>query len=220
MLNVEQTIISQYANSATLVQLVQGMDAWIDPRADLDNFYNAIWNIDTAQGNGLDIWGRIVGVSRNIPNASADPSNLGFTPGPTGLPFGQAPFKFGWVGVANALALADDAYRTLILVKALSNISVCSAPALNQMLQNLFAGRGRCYVIDMGLMRMDYVFEFALAPDELSIITNSGAFPRPAAVRMNVINTQPATTFGFKDSGLQPFGSGNFFTPIQVPYAA
>ena len=66
MLNVEQTIISEYGNSPTLCQLVHNIDLYLDPRADIDNFYNWVWNIDTAQGFGLDIWGRIIGVSREV----------------------------------------------------------------------------------------------------------------------------------------------------------
>lgn len=50
MVNVEQTIISQYANSATIVQLIQNMNGYVDPQADFDNFYNYVWNVDTAQG--------------------------------------------------------------------------------------------------------------------------------------------------------------------------
>lgn len=66
MIDVESTIISQYANSPTITQLIAGMNAYIDPRADIDNFYNYVWNVETAQKFGLDIWGRIVGINRQI----------------------------------------------------------------------------------------------------------------------------------------------------------
>ena len=36
MIDVERTIVSQYANSATIVQLVQNMNTYLDPRADFD----------------------------------------------------------------------------------------------------------------------------------------------------------------------------------------
>ena len=66
MNNVEQTIISQYGNSSTIGSLIQGMNQNIDPSADIDNFYNYVFNIDTAENFGLDIWGRIIGVSREV----------------------------------------------------------------------------------------------------------------------------------------------------------
>ena len=62
MENVSQTILSQYANSPTITQLIQNMDGYIDPSADIDSFYDMIWNIDSAVGKGLDIWGKIVGL--------------------------------------------------------------------------------------------------------------------------------------------------------------
>ena len=66
MINVEQTIISQFANSPVIVSLTQGMNDYFDKSTDFDNFYKNIWNIDTAVGFGLDIWGRIVALPRAL----------------------------------------------------------------------------------------------------------------------------------------------------------
>ena len=65
------TIISQFANSPILTTLIGNFFAYIDQTANLDAFYDLIWNIDTAQGVGLDIWGRIVGVNRVLQIAGA-----------------------------------------------------------------------------------------------------------------------------------------------------
>ncbi len=133
--SASDTVISQYANSPTLYQLCLNMGEYIDPRADLDAFYAAVWDIDTAQGFGLDIWGRIVGVSRQL-TITVPPENLGFDEGDDYMPFGQAPFYAG-APATSSYTLTDPAYRTLILVKALGNISSCTARSLNQLLQNL-----------------------------------------------------------------------------------
>jgi hypothetical protein len=210
MINVEQTIISQYKTSPTLVQLVKNMNQYLDPRADYDTFFNFVWNVNTAQGFGLDVWGKIVNVTRqlSIPGAVA---NFGFKEGLNYQPFGQSPLYAGPPG-STTYNLSDNAFRTLILVKALANISAMTSRSLNQLLQNLFAGRGRCYVTDTGQMQMRYVFEFALLPYELSIMTQSGAIPRPAAVLAQVLQVDIPTTFGFKEAGIyQPFGQGVLF---------
>ncbi len=55
---VARTLISQYADSPTLVQLINNMDDYINPDADFDAFYDFVWNVETAQGFGLDIWGQ------------------------------------------------------------------------------------------------------------------------------------------------------------------
>ena len=68
MQNWDQTLLSQYANSPIINALISSFNAAVDPTADLTNFQNYIWNVNSAVGGGLDIWGAIVGVSRNIPN--------------------------------------------------------------------------------------------------------------------------------------------------------
>lgn len=177
MINIEQTVISQYGNSSTIGRLIQNMNDYIDPRTDIDNFYSFIWNVDTAQGFGLDIWGRIVGVERDI-------------------------------FINPVYSLDDTAYRSLILLKALSNISFSNAPSINQLLRNWMAGRGRCYVTDLGEMRMTYVFEFVLEPFEVQIITQGGIFLRPAGVKARAIDTN-FPVFGFREGGTRAYTGFN-----------
>lgn len=64
--DVWTTILSQYANSPILTAIIENLEECIDPTADLNAFYDNIWNIFSAQGYGLDVWGRIVGVERAI----------------------------------------------------------------------------------------------------------------------------------------------------------
>lgn len=211
MIDVERTIISQYANSATIVQLVKNMNEYVDPRADFDAFFDYVWNVESAQGFGLNIWGRIVGISREllIPDA---PNFFGFNEA-TGSAhsFNESPFYDGTAPVTQTYLLADDAYRQLILVKALANISATNAPSINQLLQNMFAGRGRCYVNDLGGMALRYTFEFDLTPYEFAIMTQSGALPRPAGVNASLFQSA-LPLFGFSEAGVSaaPFGQGVF----------
>ena len=211
MIDVERTIISQYGNSPTLTQLVQNMNTYLDPRADFDTFFDFVWNVDTAQGFGLDIWGRIVNIRRElaIPNA---PVYFGFNDAlPGSYPFNEAPFYDGTPPATQTYLLADDAYRKLILTKALANIAAANAPSINQLLQNMFADRGRCYCNDLGGMQLRYTFEFDLTPVEYAIVTQSGVLPRPSGV--NAILFQSALPlFGFSEAGQSaaPFGQGVF----------
>lgn len=217
MQNLEQTIISQYGNSPILNQLVQNMNAYLDPTADLDAFYNNIWNVETAIGYGLDVWGAIVGVSRQLAIQQTD--FFGFSQGDL-EPFGQAPLYPG--PVQGTYLLSDTAYRLLIMVKALSNILEASVPSYNRLLQNLFKGRGRCYAVDLGNMQMQYTFEFCLYPYESAILSQSGAFPRPCGVQAFSLQCPLTGTLGFREASLpgaasyQPFGQGAFSTGQQA----
>ena len=61
-----QTIISQYANSDVITTLIGNFDAYVDQTANFDAFYDLIMNVASAEGYGLDVWGRIVDVSRTL----------------------------------------------------------------------------------------------------------------------------------------------------------
>lgn len=209
MISVEKTIISQYANSPTIIQLIHNMDQYIDPRQNFDDFYEFVWNVDTAQGFGLDIWGRIVNVGRYL-TLTPPVEYFGFSQA-LEQTFGSGTF-YPAAGASNTYRLADTAYRQLILVKAIANISSSNARSLNQLLQNMFAGRGRCYVNDLGNMAMRYTFEFALTDYEYAIITQSGAIPRPAGVLTSVFDS-PLPVWGFAEAGIHssaPFGQAPF----------
>jgi beta-lactam-binding protein with PASTA domain len=184
----EQTVISQFANSPTLLQLVANMGQYLDMRSNFVEFFDFVWNVNTAQGFGLDIWGSIVGVSRllQIPGSI---EFFGFENStmPVGvLPFNSGVFNSKGSYATDSFLLPDDAYRTLILVKALSNISATTAPSINQLLRNLFPGRGNAYVLDLGGMAMQFHFAFTLTVTELAILGQSGALPHPAGVSVTI----------------------------------
>jgi hypothetical protein len=179
MRDVEQTILSQFGNSAAITALIRNMNGYIDPQADIDGFFDTVWNVETAEGFGLDIWGRIVS-----------------------LPSGR------YIYTDPVTVLEDPEFRRLILIKALSNISITTSPTFNQMLNNYFAGRGRCYVSDQGSMQMRYTFEFSLAPYEIQIMAEPDIFLRPAGVQVGIlVVTLPA--FGFREGGTRAYTGFN-----------
>ncbi len=110
-LDIDATVISQYANSPILLALVHNMEVYFDQNANMAQFYSYVWNVLSAVGFGLDIWGRIVGI-------------------------GRALMVSGIV-----ITLDDEQFLPLILAKALANIISTTIPALNQLLQNLFTGQ-------------------------------------------------------------------------------
>jgi hypothetical protein len=183
------TVISQYQASPVILQIVANLASYIDPGPQLDAFFNLIWNVETAEGIGLDIWGRIVGCSRIIEVPSAG-SYLGFEEAgdPDRTPWGQAPWFRGDTA-SSAFPLTDDAFRLLIFAKALANITDGSIPGLNSILLTLFPGRGDAFVTDGGDMTMTYEFEFPLTPVELAIVSSAGILPTPAGVTATVVQS-------------------------------
>ncbi|EAA0619001.1 TPA: DUF2612 domain-containing protein [Shigella flexneri] len=66
MQNVAATVLAQYAASPRLNALINSFNAALSPDSFISDFYGLIWNIDTAEKYGLDVWGKIVGVSRRL----------------------------------------------------------------------------------------------------------------------------------------------------------
>jgi hypothetical protein len=217
--DVWATVLSQYANSEILTQLLLNFYSYLDQSANIDAFFDLMFNVDTAQGYGLDCCGRIVNVSRtlSVPNGTY----LGFEgQGNTVGTFGESPFYNGEVSTGN-YQLSDSVYRTLILAKALSNISNGSVPSINQILLLLFPNRGNAYVTDKNPaagpsfsfnetgagqpfgqasfgdigakpnMTIFYVFNFTLTPGELAIVEQSGVIPKPVGVTASVVQNPP-----------------------------
>jgi hypothetical protein len=191
MKNVEQTVISQYSSSETMMRLIQNMNEYIDPTADIDGFFDYVWNVETAQGFGLDIWGRIVGVSRSVQIPDVG-TFFGFQNGTSPeefAPFGQEPFYNG-SATSFTYLLTDEIYRTVIMAKALSNISEVTAPAVNQLLHNVFPGI-QCHVVDLGgegfrNMAIRYIFYSPLSATQYAIIAQTGVILRPAGVSYDI----------------------------------
>jgi hypothetical protein len=179
------TVISQYANSPVLLSLIENIASHVDPTADVDAFFTLVFNVDTAVAHGLDVWGRIVGVSRVLQLPSVG-DYFGFSESGDAHSFDEAPFYGGGTLTQN-YALSDAAYRRLILAKALANICDGSIPAINQILINLFSQYGNCYVTDGGNMTMTYTFGSHLSQVDFAIVSQSGVLPRPAGVSATIV---------------------------------
>lgn len=201
-----ETLMSQYANSPKIVSMLNELGRSIDPSKDIQGFYNIAWNLATAQGFGLDIWGRIVGIQRSV--SFPDPKGDYFGFKDSGLkPFNQAPFS-GAGSKFSAYDLPDEQYRTLIMIKAMSNIIYATAPNINKLLKYIF--KGKAYFLLVGHMKARYFFEFILSPFERAIVYELDILPRPCGVLLDYREYNIKTQFGFAGTGLQPFNQGAF----------
>ena len=185
MQNPEQVIISQYLSSPVMRTLLGNWNDNLDPQNDLLMFYNTVWNIATASGYGLDVWGRIVGVTRYVQAGATSTAWLGFA-GSEFQPWNVGVWYDGSPLAPTSTALSESAFRTLILLKALINLSDCSAQSLNRILQALYAGRGRCFVTDNLDMSFTYTFDFIMTSEDFSVLEN-GVLDGPAGVSYVVV---------------------------------
>lgn len=190
-------IQSQYSASTRIISILESCREHILPDADIVSFFDNIFNIETASGVGLDIWGNIIGVSRFVPNYQDD---------------------------TVIYTLTDEQYRNVLFYKAGANIMDSTLYSLNYLLKKLYPDY-QCFVrnqsnyvnddgryYDSNPMEIEYVFiDTDLSDLEKSIFSLVGAFGKGAGVHFNLSEYDYDEIFGFYGSGLQPFDQGVFY---------
>lgn len=203
MINLGSSIIAQYANSPILMSWISSIDSEIDPSVNLTSLKTNVWGaVSTATPEsgggvtfryGLDMWGRIVGVNRNliIPAsvtnrfgfAEAAPSWTGFWDGASGI---HPPYEF-WDNTyttQTSAVLSNTQMQQMILAKAYANISSCSSYALNIVVRKMFGPRVCVY--DNGGMSMTVNFESAPSTDTNNLIIYGNVLPHSSGVLVSI----------------------------------
>lgn len=178
-------IQSQYSSSPRILALANAFQTFVNIDKDRDLFYDNIFNIYTANGVGLDWWGRILGIDRTIVDENVE------------------------------IVLNDEYYRALLLYKAMANISSTENATLNDLLRRLIdtgiAGfPSRAYVLFVDTMVLRWVFESFLTSTQLAIFKAAGLSARGAGVGWEFYAVDPTQVFGFNGSGMQPFNQAPF----------
>lgn len=190
-------------------QVRENIRAYFSTDAAFDAFYNIVFNVDTAKGFGLDIWGRIVAQERFI-RIETEEEYFGFDEADNDwYPFNDGVF-FDGTGATTNYRLSDDAYRLLIKMKAFANLAQTNIPSMNYMLMQLFGSQGRVYVQDLGNMAINIVFDSQPSVFQKGVL-NSGVFPHPGGVHVTFQYMNPDDFFGFFGSGFQPLNQAPFF---------
>lgn len=213
-----EPIQSQYAASPRIIALLVKKAALLDPGRDLMKWYEGEFNPRTAEGVGLDIWGRIVGIGRKLWVENVD--FFGFH-GQNLQNFDQAPF---WIQslASGQVDLTDEAFRFLVFYKAAANIGESTMQAVNDFLNDLFKeehGSGSCYVLEVAPMELRAVFTFYLTSFEQALLQQYGLLDRPAGVGFGWYQHDPSEMFGFSGQELQNFDNG-VFTPFEYQITA
>lgn len=202
-----ETVQSQYSASEAIRWLCQYDAALLSPVSPISLFRNFIFNPLTAAGFGLDVWGRIVGITRTYEVESKE--WLGFEGSET-RGFDQAPMWAG-VPVYEGVTLGDLSFRDLIFYKAAANIGSADAAALNALLQRMFPGE-MIYVLDLGGMAIRLMVGTSLSDAWWAILQQYGLIARGAGVGVEIMRYDPdAAYFGFNGSGGVGFDQGPFW---------
>lgn len=182
-IDLKQCLLWQYNNSTTLKSLIQAKQDWYKENQEKfwNDWYTNIFNIDTANSFGLNVWGEILNFKRAIKDKKG---NLHF--------------------------LTDKQYRLVLKGQMIKFGMGASAYDVNKWLQLVFKDYGQVYCVDKGNMEaIPFVFRADPSQEILWLLGNVDFIPRPAGVGYE-IHIIPTTTFGFNGSGLMPFNQGVF----------
>ena len=140
-------MIAQYANSPVLVSLDNGFKTLFDDSLFTTNWYNVVFNLKTASGYGLDVWGKILNRSRN------------FTYNGTEY-YLQGAQTIG--GISYTEEQMDNLYRMVLQITAMRYIGNASVSYINKILNTVLSSfnYGRAYCYEYGVMQIRYVIEF------------------------------------------------------------
>lgn len=183
------------------------LNSSIDPAVSLASLRTNVWgavSTTTPEAGGgvtfrygLDVWGRIVGVNKNlfipatITNwfgfAEAFSGSYKWTNFYDGVSAVRPPYAM-WDGTTYTttpmLVLSNTQMQQAILAKAYANISSCSSYALNQVVRKLFGARVCVY--DLGSMGMQVNFESAPTTDQSNLINYGSVLPHASGVAVTI----------------------------------
>ena len=213
--DVGLTIQSQYSASPHIVALVNGFWASLDPTADIELIYNKMINPITAEGFGLDVWGRIVAIGREYASKDVTSPYWGYkTPqgiiNPRMRNFNNAPF---YKEITGKVKLNDQAYRTYIFLKAMINIGNGSLSSLNRMISVPFPSV-KTVLLHVDTMVLRIVIQSELAQSDLDALLNLPWLPAGVGLEVYQVITP---TWGLEGSGLETLDNGTFTTNDIIP---
>lgn len=183
-----------------------------------------VFNLDTADTFGLEVWGITLGVSRpyqDPENYSIDSDgDIVFLNSQTGLwhkifasgENGKATFALVAKGAqTKARILVDnDTYRRFLKGRIFLFNSNGSMPDIIKYLEMVFPGKP-VYALNGLDMTVTVIFAYQPSQSDLALIQSPDFLPLPAGVELNLGVVDAETTFGFNGSGLTGFDTGTFF---------
>lgn len=214
MIDIDDTILNQYSSCDRILGVIQTLNQAVSLDEFTDEFLTEVWDLTTCGTYGLDVWGKIVGAPRYLLVEASEVETLGFNEAlgaSDAYPqtFGNGVFYPG-EQKTNLFYLADYVYRTIILCKALKNISICTYSEINYFLSIIFRHRGRAYCSKRDNMVLGINTNFPMEPYEKAIFQDFRLLPVPCGVDVTFVRDD-FKFFGFTQSDY-PFTEGVFYS--------
>ena len=185
-------MLAQYANSPVIVKLTEGIKEQLDNTKTIDDWFRVVFDLRTATGFGLDIWGKILNQSRRFQFLDENDNLVDvYLEGAQTVD-----------GVAYTAEQMEELYRDVLFFKAFSYITNCTIKSMNDLMRFYFEDKV-VFVYEIGTMAIEVVFRFFVNKLEKAIFA-SELFPKPTGVGMNFRFIEDGAWMGFFEDGSDP----------------
>lgn len=176
-----KALLWQHDNADALRTLIEKKQEWYDinQRDFWQDWYDDVFNIDTANNFGLAVWGRILNVSLGL--------QVDSTIGIPHFGFGTFHRNFENGNFARATggeqALSLEQKRLIIRLRYYQLISRATVTEINEAMARIFGDLGLVFVRDpLDMSELEYVFTFQPSSRVQLILDRMNLLPRPSGV--------------------------------------
>lgn len=196
------TLQGQYKNT-NIETLLKGLDSVFTKHTTnlMNHCLNDVYNLKTAKGYGLDLWGKLLGFPRYLPTKEKAEN---IKPNNNAINFYEKNFykvQFGYLDLDafTYMRLTDDAYKTMLNIVLLKTTTDCSLESINEYCKILFTKMGgSAFIGDSENMEFTYfIFRFKMPDWFKYIIDKYDILPRAAGVGMKYFESE-SYYIGFK----------------------
>ena len=199
------TVQSQYSASPRILFLADYYWSMLDPTESINLMLKKMIDPVTAEGSGLDAWGRIVGIKRALVPTVGE--YLAFDPAGLDNELGDSFNNAPWNPLLASGMAPDAVYRIYVFVKAMLNIGNGSLADLNRYFSLLYEDSG-ITVLHVGTMVLR-VMDFGGRLTSADMLALKSLDWAPLGVGWQLWQGEP-DCFGFAGSGLKPFDQAPF----------
>lgn len=199
-INLLESLLWQYNEAETLESILQQKQDWTNENyvTFWEDWYNNVFNLETANDFGLDVWAKILDVNFVIPPGAVRNTNL-FGFGVENENF----FNSNFSPSGNEDTEYTTEQRRLILrLTYIKYVSRGTVPETNKILTDFFGFK--VYILDNLNMTGTVIFSQTVAEQEIEILEKYDLIPRPAGVKIDY-STVTGNGFGFKPYGMNFF---------------
>ena len=179
--NLLRASLWQYNDATNLQGLLNAKNTWyLENQTQFwNNWYNDVFNLQTANDFGIKVWGEILGLKLYVNPTTATGDVFGFD-GSDGFNFDN-----GILTDYSSYELPLEIKRIALQLRYFQLVSSGTVPETNRMLKYVFRNYGNAFLYDYGAMKQLYIFNFPVIFDLQYLFNNYDILPRPAGVKSN-----------------------------------